>query len=29
VASPSDIGAAKVLETWIGGKRVYMSGTKP
>jgi len=29
VASPFDIGAAKVLETWIGGKRVYMSGTKP
>ena len=26
VARPADIGATQVLETWIGGKRVYMKG---
>ena len=29
VARPTDIGATQVLETWIGGKRVYMKGNKP
>jgi len=26
VARPADIRATQVLETWIGGKRVYMKG---
>lgn len=25
-AAPEDIGATQVMETWIGGKRVYMKG---
>lgn len=29
VARPADIRATQVLETWIGGKRVYMKGIKP
>ncbi|EQB10020.1 metal-dependent hydrolase [Sphingobium quisquiliarum P25] len=29
VARPSDIRSTQVLETWIGGKRVYMKGVKP
>ena len=29
VARPADIRATQVLETWIGGKRVYMRGVKP
>lgn len=29
VARPADIRATQVLETWIGGKRVYMKGDKP
>ena len=29
VSRPADIRATQVLETWIGGKRVYMKGVKP
>lgn len=29
VARPTDIRTTQVLETWIGGKRVFMKGAKP
>lgn len=29
VARPNEVRATQVLETWIGGKRVYMKGSKP
>ena len=29
VSRPAEIRATQVLETWIGGKRVYMKGVKP
>ena len=29
IARPADIRATQVLETWIGGKRVFMKGAKP
>ena len=29
VARPNELRATQVLETWIGGKRVYMKGGKP
>lgn len=29
VSRPADIRTTQVLETWIGGKRVYMRGVKP
>lgn len=29
IARPADLRSAQVLETWVGGKRVYMRGVKP
>ncbi len=29
ISRPADIRATQVLETWIGGKRVYMKGVRP
>ena len=29
IAQPAELRSTQVLETWIGGKRVYMKGVKP